>query len=32
MARRRIVVDGADADRFLAEVKGTLEAFPEGSV
>jgi len=26
------VVDGADADRFLAEVKGTLEAFPEGSV
>ena len=26
------VVDGADADRFLAEVKGTLETFPEGSV
>src|SRR5438876_1735739 len=26
------VVDGADADRFLAEVKGTLEAFPEGAV
>jgi len=26
------IVDGADADRFLAEVKGTLEAFPEGAM
>jgi len=26
------VVDGADADRFLADVKRTLEAFPEGAV
>jgi 2-oxoglutarate dehydrogenase E2 component (dihydrolipoamide succinyltransferase) len=26
------IVDGADADRFLAEVKGTLEGFPEGAV
>jgi len=26
------VVDGADADRFLADVKKTLEEFPEGAV
>ena len=26
------VVDGADADRFLADVKKTLEAFPENAV
>jgi 2-oxoglutarate dehydrogenase E2 component (dihydrolipoamide succinyltransferase) len=26
------IVDGADADRFLAEVKGALEGFPEGAV
>jgi 2-oxoglutarate dehydrogenase E2 component (dihydrolipoamide succinyltransferase) len=26
------VVDGADADRFLADVKKTLEAFPESAV
>ena len=26
------VVDGADADRFLADVKRTLENFPEGAV
>jgi len=26
------VIDGADADRFMADVKKTLEAFPEGSV
>ena len=26
------IVDGADADRFLADVKKTLEAFPEGAV
>ena len=26
------VVDGADADRFLADVKRTLETFPEGAV
>jgi 2-oxoglutarate dehydrogenase E2 component (dihydrolipoamide succinyltransferase) len=26
------VVDGADADRFLADVKRTLEEFPEGAV
>jgi 2-oxoglutarate dehydrogenase E2 component (dihydrolipoamide succinyltransferase) len=26
------VVDGADADRFMADVKKTLEAFPEGSL
>jgi 2-oxoglutarate dehydrogenase E2 component (dihydrolipoamide succinyltransferase) len=25
------VVDGADADRFMADVKRTLEAFPEGA-
>src|SRR6266568_999704 len=26
------VVDGADADRFLADVKGALEDFPEGAI
>ena len=26
------IVDGADADRFLADVKATLEGFPEGAV
>jgi 2-oxoglutarate dehydrogenase E2 component (dihydrolipoamide succinyltransferase) len=26
------VVDGADADRFMADVKRTLETFPEGAV
>lgn len=26
------IVDGADADRFLADVKRTLEEFPEGAV
>src|SRR6266540_7374129 len=26
------VVDGADADRFLADVKRTLETFPEGAI
>jgi 2-oxoglutarate dehydrogenase E2 component (dihydrolipoamide succinyltransferase) len=26
------IVDGADADRFLADVKRLLEAFPEGAV
>ncbi|MGH7585044.1 MAG: dihydrolipoamide acetyltransferase family protein [Gemmatimonadales bacterium] len=26
------IVDGSDADRFMSEVKATLEAFPEGSV
>jgi len=26
------VVDGADADRFLADVKKTLQEFPEGAV
>ena len=26
------VVDGADADRFMADVKQDLEAFPEGAV
>ncbi|HUR93562.1 MAG TPA: dihydrolipoamide acetyltransferase family protein [Gemmatimonadales bacterium] len=26
------IVDGADADRFMAEVKRTLQDFPEGSV
>jgi hypothetical protein len=32
MARRMIVVDGADADRFLADVKTLLQDFPEGAV
>ena len=32
MARRVITVDGADADRFLADVKQTLQEFPEGAV
>jgi 2-oxoglutarate dehydrogenase E2 component (dihydrolipoamide succinyltransferase) len=26
------VVDGADADRFMADLKRSLEAFPEASV
>jgi len=26
------IVDGADADRFLADVKRTLEDFPEGAI
>jgi pyruvate dehydrogenase E2 component (dihydrolipoyllysine-residue acetyltransferase) len=26
------IVDGADADRFLADLKGTLEDFPEGAI
>ncbi len=26
------IVDGADADRFLADLKRTLEAFPEGAI
>jgi 2-oxoglutarate dehydrogenase E2 component (dihydrolipoamide succinyltransferase) len=26
------IVDGADADRFLADVKRTLQEFPEGAV
>jgi 2-oxoglutarate dehydrogenase E2 component (dihydrolipoamide succinyltransferase) len=26
------IVDGADADRFMADVKATLQEFPEGSV
>ncbi|MGH9262234.1 MAG: 2-oxo acid dehydrogenase subunit E2 [Acidimicrobiales bacterium] len=26
------VVDGADADRFLADVKKTLQAFPEEGI
>src|SRR5205814_10602964 len=26
------VVDGADADRFLADVKRTLETFPDGAM
>ena len=26
------IVDGADADRFLADLKKTLEAFPEDAV
>jgi 2-oxoglutarate dehydrogenase E2 component (dihydrolipoamide succinyltransferase) len=26
------IVDGADADRFLADVKRTLEQFPEEAV
>jgi len=26
------VVDGADADRFLADVKRTLENFPDGAM
>jgi pyruvate/2-oxoglutarate dehydrogenase complex dihydrolipoamide acyltransferase (E2) component len=26
------IVDGADADRFLADVKTQLEDFPEGAV
>ncbi len=26
------VVDGSDADKFMAEVKATLQAFPESAV
>jgi pyruvate dehydrogenase E2 component (dihydrolipoamide acetyltransferase) len=26
------IVDGADADRFMADVKKTLQEFPEGAV
>jgi 2-oxoglutarate dehydrogenase E2 component (dihydrolipoamide succinyltransferase) len=26
------IVDGADADRFLADLKRTLETFPEGAI
>ena len=26
------IVDGADADRFMADVKGTLQEFPESAV
>jgi 2-oxoglutarate dehydrogenase E2 component (dihydrolipoamide succinyltransferase) len=26
------IVDGADADRFMAEVKKTLQEFPEAAV
>ena len=26
------IVDGADADRFMAEVKRSLQEFPEGAV
>jgi 2-oxoglutarate dehydrogenase E2 component (dihydrolipoamide succinyltransferase) len=26
------IVDGADADRFMADVKATLQGFPESAV
>jgi 2-oxoglutarate dehydrogenase E2 component (dihydrolipoamide succinyltransferase) len=26
------IVDGADADRFMADVKADLESFPEGAL
>ena len=32
MAYDHRVVDGADADRFLADVKSMLEKFPESAV
>ncbi|MGH7702063.1 MAG: 2-oxo acid dehydrogenase subunit E2, partial [Gemmatimonadales bacterium] len=32
MAYDHRIVDGADADRFLADVKATLQDFPESAV